>query len=155
MTMKTSHQIAILAAVGVGAYLLLRGSANRTVATYPNGMIGAQPAPGTSQYAAWLAAQQQAQLDNAKLQALAGLGGVVKSWFTPAQTYSGAGSMTGAVRPSTDYGLGQPDSYAINTPFVPTYTVAAPYDDGVGTQNMTSADRAFLYGNEGYGFYTQ
>ncbi len=157
--MKTSHQIAILAAVGVGAYLLLRGGAAGGImrpanATYPNGLIQPQPQPGTAQYAAWLAAQQQAQLDNAKISALYGLGGVVRSWFTAPSTGS-AGNMNGQIRPSTDYGLGQPDSYAVNTPFNPSYTIAEPYDDGIGTQNLTSSDRAALYGNDGYGFYTQ
>lgn len=157
--MKTSHQIAILAAVGVGAYFLLRGGGAGGIlrplaTTYPNGQIQPQPAPGTAQYAAWLAAQQQAQIDNAKLSALYGLGGMVKSWFT-APSVGTAGNMNGPIRPSTDYGLGQPDSFAVNAPYNPTYTLAEPYDDGIGTQNLTSSDRAFLYGNDGYGFYTQ
>lgn len=161
--MKQSHQIAIIAAVGIGAYLLLRNGAfgqtmGNPAARYPYGVQAPQPAPGTAAYAAWLAQQQQNQIDMAKLGVINQVGRVVGSWFGTSGPGPGAGNMTGSVRPSTDYGMGTytpPDTVAVNTPYNVPYTVADAYDDGIGTQNMTTADRYAIYGNDGYGFYTQ
>ena len=158
--MKQSHQLIAVAVLGIGTYLILKNSSAtggilRPIATqYPNGTMSPQPVPGTPAYAAWLAQQQQAQLDMAKLGTLNNLGRMVNGWFAGSGSYGSAGNMTGPVRPSTDYGMGTytpPDSFAVNPPQQITYFV--PGTDTSGT--TSSADAAALYSNDGYGFYTQ
>jgi hypothetical protein len=84
--MKNSTQIAILAAVGVGAYLILKSSPQavntlRPVSsTYPYGMQSV-PAMGTPAYAQWQAQQAQANLDAQKLGVLYGVGKMVNGIF--------------------------------------------------------------------------
>ena len=158
--MKTSEQIAILAAVGIGAYLLLRtNSAGAGTVRYGTGMTtgyptGTQPQAGTPAYAQWLAQQQQNQIDLQKLNLLNSAGKMINGWFSNGPG-PGAGNLSGNVRPSTDYGMNTytpPDMSATNTPYV-----ADVYQSGIplGSDVFTSSDRAALYGNEGYGFYTQ
>lgn len=161
--MKQSHQLAIIAALGIGAYLLLRsggaaaGTLRPVATTYPNGTAMQQPAAGSPAYAQWLAAQQQAQLDTAKVNALYGIGRMVNGWFTGSGSSGMPTPSSGSMGPAGDFGTGggytPPDMVAANTPFNEQYAV---YTDNIsGMPSLNSSDSAFIHSNDGYGFYTQ
>lgn len=83
--MKQSHQIALLAAVGIGAYLMLRSNpANAgalrvgTGQTYP---MQPTPIPGTAAYQDWLTKQQQTALETQKMGVLYQIGKTIGSVF--------------------------------------------------------------------------
>jgi hypothetical protein len=158
--MSNTKQIAIIAAVGIGAFLFLRTSRaqQNAAAVYPYGRQAPAPTPGTAAYAQWQAAQTNAQLEQAKLGALYGIGKMVNGWFGGGSNAGpGAGGMTGTVRPSTDYGTGiymPPDTFVANPPYTITYADQTGSNID-GADPVSSADSAFLHSNDGYGFYTQ
>jgi|GEM_PF-3380569 hypothetical protein len=155
------HDILILAAVGLGAFILTRKASAGTTGAYMTARNPANPLVNARPY--YITPQQnpaavQAQIDTARLNAWAGIGNMVGSWFrggssATATEAPGAGNLTGSVRPSTDFGAGTyspPDSTATNPPYN-SYEV----DSSGAMPLMSSSDLAALHSNDGYYFYTQ
>lgn len=165
--MKTSHQLAILAAAAAGLYMLTRfrqGTAlniTRPVATtYPNGQQVPSPTPGTPAYNQYLRAQN----DQATGSLLNNAGRLIGGLFSgsnntgtptsPSGSFVGMPSPTrGSYGPAGDFGAGTytpTDTYAVNPPYNITYT-----DQVIGEIQNNPSDSAFLHSDAGYGFYTQ